>query len=74
MTESNDIYDALNDITEHLSTMTREQRIAWFRRTEYPCKLDFNIDFGTTKILVRTKFKQDSTETVAEKAKRVLQK
>ena len=35
MTADNEIYTQLDHITDHLATMTKQERIAWFRRSAY---------------------------------------
>ena len=49
MTADNEIYTQLDRITDHLATMTKQERIAWFRRSAYVQPLNFirEID-GTT--------------------------
>ena len=35
MSADNEIYTQLDRITDHLATMTKQERIAWFRRSAY---------------------------------------
>ena len=41
MTNDNEIYTQLDRITDHLATMTKQERIAWFRRSAYVQPLNF---------------------------------
>ena len=41
MTADNEIYTQLDRITDHLATMTKQERIAWFRRSAYAKPLNF---------------------------------
>ena len=51
MTADNEIYTQLDRITDHLATMTKQERIAWFRRSAYVQPLNFikEIDGNDTK-------------------------
>ena len=41
MSADNEIYTQLDRITDHLATMTKQERIAWFRRSAYAQPLNF---------------------------------
>ena len=73
--EHNLITEMLNSIEQienTLSSMTRSERIAWFRSKRFPHKIDFEKEISGTVYTVRTHFDSDSTETLREKTERIL--
>ena len=73
--EHNLITEMLNSVeqTENiLSTMTKSERIAWFRSKQFPRKIDFEKEISGTVYTVRTHFNSDATETLREKTERIL--
>ena len=57
-----------------LETMTKEERIEYFRKGLFPRKLDFDLDFGSTVIHVNTHFDQKTKENVIDRVRRVSDK
>lgn len=69
---SNEIYACLEQITECLEKMSREERIAWFRKSAYVKPLNFLTEADGTIYAVRTFFRKDAQENIAEKVQRLL--
>ena len=74
MTNNEDIFKIIDDITNHLKTLTKEQRIAWFKKNMYIEPLSFTKEIDGTLYVVRTLFKEDAKENIAEKIQRILLK
>lgn len=74
MRNNDDIFKIIDDITEHLKTLTKEQRIAWFKRNMYIEPLSFTKEIDGTLYVVRTLFKEDAKENIAEKVQRIVLK
>lgn len=74
MTNDNEIYTQLDRITDHLATMTKQERIAWFRRSAYVQPLNFIREIDGTTYAVRTFFSEDARENITEKVQRIILK
>ena len=74
MTNNEDIFKIIDDITNHLKTLTKEQRIAWFKKNMYIEPLNFVKEIDGTLYAVRTFFKEDAKENIAEKVQRIVLK
>ena len=74
MTNNEDIFKIIDDITNHLKTLTKEQRIAWFKKNMYIEPLSFTREIDGTLYVVRTLFKEDAKENIAEKIQRIVLK
>ena len=63
MSADNEIYTQLDRITDHLATMTKQERIAWFRRSAYVQPLNFlrEID-GTTYTSLAVSYRNKTIE------------
>ena len=72
--EETAIRQMIDGITDCLSSMTKEERLAWFRRSQYPHPLNFQKEIGGTIYTVNTHFNAESKESIKEKAERILQK
>lgn len=73
--EHNLITEMLNSIEQienTLSSMTRSERIAWFRSKRFPHKIDFEKEISGTVYTVRSHFNADVAETLREKTERIL--
>ena len=73
--EHNLITEMLNSISQIeniLSTMTKSERIAWFRSKQFPRKIDFEKEISGTVYTVRSHFNSNSYETLREKTERIL--
>ena len=71
---SNEIYTHIDRITDHLATMTKQERIAWFRRSAYVQPLNFLREINGTTYAVRTFFSEDARENITEKVQRIILK
>ena len=56
----------------YLATLSREQRLAWFREHQYPHPISFEREIGGTVYTVNAHFSDNATETVERKAVRIL--
>ena len=74
MTADNEIYTQLDRITDHLATMTKQERIAWFRRSAYVQPLNFIKEIDGTVYAVRAFFSEDARENITEKVQRLILK
>lgn len=73
--EHNLITKMLNNISQienMLSSMTKSERIAWFRSKQFPHKIDFEKEISGTVYTVRSHFNSDASETLREKTERIL--
>ncbi len=53
MRADNEIYTQLDRITDHLAAMTKQERIAWFRKSAYVQPLNFIREIDGTTYAVR---------------------
>ena len=74
MRADNEIYVQLDRITDHLATMTKQERIAWFRRSAYVQPLNFIQEIDGTTYAVRAFFSEDARENITEKVQRIILK
>ena len=74
MRSDNEIYTQLDRITDHLATMTKQERIAWFRRSAYVQPLNFLREIDGTTYAVRAFFSEDARENITEKVQRIILK
>lgn len=74
MTADNEIYTQLDYITDHLATMTKQERIAWFRRSAYVQPLNFIREIDGTTYAVRAFFSEYARENITEKVQRIILK
>ena len=74
MRNNEDIFKIIDDITNHLKTLTKEERIAWFKKNMYIEPLSFTKEIDGTLYVVRTLFKEDAKENIAEKIQRIVLK
>ena len=71
---SNEIYTHIDSITDYLATMTKQERIAWFRRSAYVQPLNFLWEIDGTTYAVRAFFSEDARENITEKVQRIILK
>jgi len=71
---SNEIYTHIDRITDHLATMTKQERIAWFRRSAYVQPLNFIREIDGTTYAIRAFFSEDARENITEKVQRIILK
>lgn len=69
-----EIYAIIDDIIAMLMDMSKEERIAWFRKTQYPHPVNFNAEIDGTVYTVTTHFNKDAKETLLEKKERIILK
>lgn len=74
MRSDNEIYTQLDRITNHLAAMTKQERIAWFRRSAYVQPLNFLREIDGTTYAVRVFFSEDARENITEKVQRIILK
>ena len=74
MRTDNEIYTQLDRITDHLATMTKQERIAWFRRSAYAKPLNFIREIDGTTYAVRAFFSEGARENITEKVQRIILK
>ena len=68
------IRQMIDDITDNLSAMTREERLAWFRKSQYPHPVNFQKEIDGTVYTVNAHFNATASESIREKAERILLK
>lgn len=69
-----EIYTLLDEITDHLATLTKEERMAWFRQSMYLEPLNFVKEIDGTLYAVRAFFKEDVGENITDKVERIVLK
>ena len=69
---SNEIHTHIDSITDYLATMTKQERIAWFRRSAYAQPLNFTREIDGTVYAVRVFFQEDARENITEKVQRII--
>ena len=74
MTNDNEIDTQLDRITDHRATMTKQERIAWFRRSAYVQPLNFLREIDGTTYAVRVFFSESARENITEKVQRIILK
>lgn len=68
----NEFFKAFDEIDEILSRKTKEERLEYFSKIGFPRKLNFNLYFGNSVIMVRTHFEGNRNETVSETIERIV--
>lgn len=71
---SNEIYTHIDRITDHLATMPKQERIAWFRRSAYVQPLNFIREIDGTTYAIRAFFSENARENITEKVQRIILK
>ena len=74
MSADNEIYTQIDRITDYLATMTKQERIAWFRRSAYAQPLNFLREIDGTTYAVRAFFSEGARENITEKVQRIILK
>lgn len=72
--KSLELEQAIQEITDLLAAMTKEQRLAWFKRTMYAEPLEFIREIDGTVYAVRSHFQPDAGENITDKVGRILSK
>ena len=66
-----EVWDKVQREIAHLTTLSREQRLAWFREHQYPHPISFEREIGGTVYTVNAHFSKGA-ETVDGKVNRIL--
>ena len=66
-----EIWVKVEQETVYLATLSKEQRLAWFREHQYPHPISFEREIGGTVYTVNAHF-SENTETANGKVKRIL--
>ena len=66
-----EIWANVEQETTYLATLSREQRLAWFREHQYPHPISFEREIGGTVYTVNAHFSEDA-ETADGKVNRIL--
>ena len=74
MRSDNEIYTQLDRNTDYLAVMTKQERIAWFRRSAYVQPLNFLREIDGTTYAVRAFFSENARENITEKVQRIILK
>lgn len=72
--KTSEIYTLIDEITDYLTTLTKEERVSWFRQTMYAEPLNFVKEIDGTLYAVRAFFKEDAAENIYDKLGRILKK
>lgn len=67
-----DIHEAIEETTKILLSMTKEERIDWFRKSRYPYPINFDMEIGNTVYSVSSHFNKAANESLQEKAQRII--
>ena len=67
-----ELEQVLQEIMDILASMTREERLAWFRHTMYGTPVTFMREIDGTVYLVRSLFEPDAGENIREKVGRIV--
>ncbi|MBC5660975.1 hypothetical protein H8S44_14525 [Anaerosacchariphilus sp. NSJ-68] len=63
-----DIHEAIDETTKMLLSMTKEERIEWFRESRYPYPINFDMEIGNTVYSVSSHFKSSTRITQLAKS------
>jgi len=66
-----EIWAKVEQETAYLATLSKEQRLAWFREHQYPHPISFEREIGGTVYTVKAHFSEDA-ETADGKVNRIL--
>ena len=72
--KTDELQAVIDDITDRLAEMTKEERLAWFEQTIYPEPLKFTNEIDGTVYIVRTFFNEAASESFEEKIRRIISK
>ena len=67
-----EIWAKVEQETAYLSTLSQEQRLAWFQEHQYPRPISFEREIGDTVYTVNAHFSEKATETAEGKVNRIL--
>jgi len=69
-----EIHKLIDGITDMLAGMTKEERLKWFRKSQYPYPINFETEIDGTVYSVKTHFDSTASESLEEKAERIILK
>lgn len=69
-----DIHEAIDKTTQMLLTMTKDERIDWFRKSQYPYPINFDMEIDNTIYSVTSHFNRTANESLQEKAQQIILK
>lgn len=69
-----EIHELIDGITDMLATMTKAERLNWFRKSQYPYPINFETEIDGTVYSVSTHFNSMASESLEEKAERIILK
>jgi len=69
-----EIHELIDGITDMLAAMTKVERMNWFRKTQYPYPINFETEIDGTVYSVKTHFDSMASESLEEKAERIILK
>ena len=67
-----EVWAKVEQETAYLATLSREQRLAWFRERQYPRPISFEREIDGTIYTVNAHFSKSATETTEGKVNRIL--
>ena len=67
-----EVWASVEKETAYLSTLSQEQRLAWFREHQYPHPISFEREIGGTVYTVKAHFSRSTDEPVEDKVNRIL--
>lgn len=69
-----EIHAAIEEITDMLAAMTKAERLNWFRKSQYPYPINFETEIDGTVYSVNIHFDSTASESLEEKAERIIMK
>ena len=67
-----EIWAKVEQETAYLTTLSQEQRLAWFQEHQYPRPISFEREIGGTVYAVNAHFSSDTAEPMEKKVIRIL--
>ena len=72
--DDTEIHELIDGITNMLAAMTKTERMNWFRKSQYPYPINFETEIDGTVYSVKTHFDSMASESLEEKAERIILK
>jgi len=69
-----EIHELIDGITDMLAAMTKVERLNWFCKSQYPYPINFQTEIDGTVYSVNTHFDSTASESLEEKAERIILK
>ncbi len=69
-----EIHELIDRITDMLTAMTEAERLNWFRKSQYPYPINFEVEIDGTVYSVNTHFDSMASESLEEKTERIILK